>query len=242
MNITMTVPQSHFPTEVYLDFLGITIQIHWGYHAILMFVIWLILVPLSIISIRYCKPKPTPYGIRGKVRLSNIAWWWFYVHKYVLYFAIGLLLVGTAVAVAVSRGFSGSVHSLFGMAAVVLGCLQVGSSWLRGTHGGRYYYTADPNDQSTWNGDHFNMTMRRRMFEAFHKNVGYFACFFAVGAVASGLMQFPMPVLTVVMLATALAIVVLCLVLEHKGRKYDTYRSVFGNNPDHPYNKARKDL
>jgi peptidoglycan/LPS O-acetylase OafA/YrhL len=126
--------------------------------------------------------------------------------------------------------------------AVVLGCLQVASSWFRGTHGGRYYYTADPADPSTWRGDHFNMTPRRRMFEAFHKNVGYFAGFFAVGAVASGLMQFPMPALTVVMLGTVFAIIALCIALEHKGRRYDTYRSVFGNNPDHPYNKARKDL
>jgi len=240
--MTLNVPQSQIPTEVYLDFLGRTIQIQWGYHAILMFVIWLVLVPLSIISIRYCKPKPTPYGIREKIKLSNIAWSWFYVHKYVLYVAIGLLLVGVAVAVTVSRGFSGSAHSLFGIMAVVLGCLQVGSSWFRGTHGGRYYYTADPNDPSTWSGDHFNMTPRRRMFEAFHKNVGYFAGFFAVGAVASGLMQFPMSVLTVVMLATVFAIIVLCILLEFKGRRYDTYRSVFGNNPDHPYNKARKDL
>lgn len=240
--MTTAVPQSHIPTEVYFDFLGRTIQIHWDYHAILMFVIWMILVPLSIISIRYCKPRPTPHGIRQKVKLANVAWWWFYVHKYILYFAIGLLLVGAVAAVVVSRGFSGSVHSLFGIMAVVLACLQIASSWLRGTHGGRYYYTADPNDPTTWRGDHFNMTPRRRMFEAFHKNVGYFACFFAVGAVASGLMQFPMPALTIVMLATALVIIVLCLVLEHQGRKYDTYRSVFGNDPDHPYNKARKDL
>jgi len=237
----MTIPQSHIPTELYLDFLGRTIQI-WNYHAVLMFLIWMVLVPPSIISIRYFKPKPTPYGIREKVKLSNTAWWWFHVHKYILYLAIGLLLVGAAVALAASHGFSGSVHSMFGILTVVLGCLQVASSWFRGTHGGRYYYTADPNDPSTWRGDHFNMTLRRRIFEAFHKNVGYFACFFAVGAVTSGLVQFPMPILTLVMLATALVILALCLVLEYKGRKFDTYRSVFGNDPDHPYNKARKDL
>jgi hypothetical protein len=86
------------------------------------------------------------------------------------------------------------------------------------------------------------MTPRRRMFEAFHKNVGYFSGIFAVGALASGLMQFPMPVLTIVMLATVFAIIVLCVVLEYVGRRYDTYRSVFGTNREHPYNKARKDL
>ena len=146
------------------------------------------------------------------------------------------------VAIVVSRGFSGSVHAVFGITAVGLGCLQVISSWFRGTHGGRYYYTADPDDPATWHGDHFNMTPRRRWFEAFHKNVGYFAGFFAVGAVASGLTQYPMPVLAAVVVATAVVIIVLCIVLEHQGRRHDSLPAVFGNNPEHPYNQARKDL
>jgi len=238
----MNAAQSHIPTEVYLDFLGRTVKIEWDYHAILMFVIWMVLVPLCIITIRYGKPKPTPHGIREKIKLSNAAWWWFHVHKYVLYGAIGLAVAGAAVAMTVSRGFSGSVHSLFGITAVVLGCLQVVSTWFRGTHGGRYYYTAKPDDPATWHGDHYSMTLRRRIFEAFHKNVGYFAGIFAFGAVASGLVQYPVPVLTGILLATVLVIVAVCVVLEHQGRRYDTYRSVFGTDPDHPHNRTRKDL
>jgi len=234
--------QSHIPTEVYLDFLGRTVEIHWSYHAVLMFGIWFVLVPLSIISIRYFKPKPSQRGITDKIKLTNISWWWFNVHQYVLYLAIGLSLAGLAVALTVSRGISGSVHSLFGIMTIVLGCLQVGSALLRGTHGGKYYYISDPDDPSTWHGDHFDMTPRRRRFESYHKTAGYFAGFFAVGAVASGLMQYPMPVLTVVMLAYVLVVFVLCIILEHKGLRYDTYRSVFGNDPDHPHNKSRKDL
>ncbi|MCZ7564662.1 MAG: hypothetical protein M5U08_13525 [Burkholderiales bacterium] len=116
------------------------------------------------------------------------------------------------------------------------------STWFRGTHGGRYYHMAKPDDPTTWHGDHYSMTPRRRLFEAFHKNVGYFAGMFALGAVASGLVQYRMPVLTAITLATLLVIIVLCVVLEHHGRRYDTYRSVFGIDPEHPYNKARKDL
>ncbi|NJN40495.1 MAG: hypothetical protein HC807_06180 [Gammaproteobacteria bacterium] len=227
---------------MYLDFLGRTVQIQWSYHAILMFVIWMALVPICILTIRYGKPKPTPHGIREKIKLTNVAWWWFHLHKYVLYIAIGLSVAGAAVAMTVSGGFSRSVHSLFGIAAVVLGCLQVVSTWLRGTHGGRYYYKARPDDPATWHGDHYSMTPRRRLFEAFHKIVGYFAGFFALGAVASGLVQYPMPALTVITLAIVILIIVACIVLEHQGRRHDTYRSVFGNDPDHPYNKARKDL
>ena len=145
-------------------------------------------------------------------------------------------------ALVVSRGFSGSVHSLFGILTIGFGCLQIVLSWLRGTHGGKYYNVAVLDDPATWRGDHYDMTPRRRFFEAFHKTAGYFAGFFAVGAVASGLMQFRMPVLTVVSVAVVLIIAALCIWFEHTGRRYDTYRSVFGYDPDHPHNKARKEL
>lgn len=236
--MTVNASSLHNPKQIY----GTMIPFDWSYHAILMVGVWFVLVPLCIIVIRYGKPKPTYYGIREEIRLTNIAWWWFSVHKFGFYFAIGLSLAGLAVALAVSGGFSGSIHSIFGITAIALGCLQIVSAWLRGTHGGRYYFKADPDDPSTWHGDHFDMTPRRRIFEAYHKAAGYFAGFFAAGAAASGLMQFPMPVLAGIALTSILAVLGLCVLLEHKGLRYDGYRAAFGNNPDHPYNKARKDL
>jgi hypothetical protein len=44
------------------------------------------------------------------------------------------------------------------------------------------------------------------------------------------------------MVGIALVILVLCVVLAHKGLQYEGYRAAFGNNPDHPHNKAWKDL
>lgn len=238
----MNEGQTHIPTEVYLDFLGRTVEIHWNYHAILMFSIWFVMVPICIITIRFFKPRPSEFGITTKIRLTNIRWWWFNVHKYGLFLAIGLSLVGLAVALVVSQGFSGSVHSIFGITTITLGCLQVITALFRGTHGGRYYNKADPDDPSTWHGDHFDMTLRRRLFEAYHKNAGYLAGFFAIGAVASGLMQYHMPVLTGIAVVMALAVFCVWIVLEFKGMKYDGYRAVFGINPEHPHNKARKNL
>jgi hypothetical protein len=238
----MNASHSHIPTEVHLDFLGMTIPIHWDYHAILMVGIWFVLVPLCIITIRFGKPKPTLNGIREKVSIRNKVWWWFSVHKYGLMLAVGLSLAGLAVAMTASRGFSGSLHSIFGISTITLGCLQVVSGWLRGIHGGRNYYTADPNDPATWRGDHYDMTPRRRRFEAYHKTAGYFSIFFAVGAAASGLMQYPMPVLMGVILVIGLVTLVLCIVLEYKGYRYDGYRAAHGYNPEHPYNKAREHL
>lgn len=233
---------SHIPTEAYLDFLGRTIAVRWDYHAILMAGIWFVLVPVCILAIRYGKPKPTFHGIREEIRLRNLPWWWFSIHKFGFYLAIALSLAGLAVALTVSGGFSGSVHSIFGIMTIVLGCLQIISAWLRGKHGGRYYFTADPNDPATWRGDHYDMTPRRRKFEAYHKTAGYFAGFFAVGAVASGLMQYPMPWLAAAIVTGALIVLGLCALFEYKGWRHDGYRAAFGYDPDHPYNKARKDF
>jgi hypothetical protein len=232
----------HIPRQVYVDFLGRTIDIHWDYHALLMVFVWFVLVPICVLAIRFGKPRPRPKGIREEIRLTNLAWWWFSIHKFGLYLAMGLAVTGGIVAVAVSGGFSGTVHAVFGILTIVFGTLQVVSSWLRGRHGGKYYFTADPNDPETWFGDHYNMTPRRRRFEAFHKNAGYLAMFCAVGAVASGLMQYPMPMLLGFILVVAALVLGLSVAFEYKGFRHDGYRAAFGNDAEHPYNMARKDL
>ena len=208
----------------------------------LMVVVWFVLVPICILVIRFGKPKPTLNGIHEKVSIRNAAWWWFSVHKYGLMLAVGLTLAGAIVAVTVRGGFSGTLHSVFALATITLGCLQVVSGWIRGTHGGRNYYTAVPSDPAPWRGDHFDMTPRRRRFEAYHKTAGYFIYFFAAGAVGTGIMQYPFPGLAEFIVATVLSAFVLAVVLEYKGLRYDGYRAAHGYNPEHPFNKAREKL
>lgn len=234
--------QPHIPTEVYLDFLGRTIPIHWNYHAYLMVGVWFVLVPICIIVIRFGKPKPTETGLHRKVSIWHKEWWWFSVHKYGLITAVGLALAGAIVAVTVSQGFSGTLHSVFGLATILLGVLQIVGGWLRGTHGGKHYYTADPNDPATWFGDHYNMTTRRRIFEAYHKTAGYFVFFFASGAVASGVMQYPIPGLAEFVIAMVLIAFAVSIVLEYKGFRYDGYRAAHGYTMEAPYNKEREFL
>lgn len=238
----MNEPLPHIPTEVYLDFLGRSIEIHWNYHAILMFSIWMVLVPFCVIAIRFFKPRPAKYGLTRKVAIRHAEWWWFSVHKIGLVIAVGLSLAGLAVAMVASGGFSGSVHATFGMTTIVLGCLQVISALFRGTHGGKYYNNADPEDPATWHGDHFDYTLRRRLFESYHKTSGYLTGIFAVGAVASGLMQYPMPVLAVLAALTPLFFVVLWIIFEFQGRHYDGYKAVYGPDPEFPRTKASRDL
>lgn len=235
----MNIP---IPSEVYLPFLGRTIEIHWDYHALLMTGVWFVLVPIAVLVLRFFKAKPTTNGIEKGTRNLDpklICWT---VHFYVLYPAIGISLIGMTVAVVVSSGFSGSAHAMFGIATMFFGCMQVVSGWLRGTHGGERGADSKPGDPSTWRGDHYDMTPRRRWFEAYHKTAGYFTIALALGAVSSGLMLYWMPALATALAVIFIGVLVLSVFLEGKGYRQDTYRSVYGKHPDHPYNKAREGL
>lgn len=227
------------PAEGYLPFIGGPIEIHWDNHAILMFTLWLVVVPAMVFLLRFGKIAPSTYGIpRGtpKTAWPELPWT---LHKLVLYAVILLALGGAGLAMVLSGGFSGTLHAWFGTATVVLGTLQGVSAWLRGSHGGRKAPTANPDDRSTWGGDHFDMTPRRRWFEAYHKTGGYFVLFAAVGAVVTGLSQFWMPGLAIASGVIGIAALAAAVVLQGRGFHHDTYQSVYGTHPAHPFNRRR---
>jgi hypothetical protein len=227
------------PTHVHLAFLERTIEIHWDRHALLMVIAWFVLVPTALIAARFFKPEPQPYGIaRDTSRFDRRLLWWT-IHWTVLYTAIGLSLAGAALAFVVSQGFSGTPHAVLGLATVVMGALQVVSAWLRGSHGGRNGAHSDPMDSSTWHGDHYDMTPRRRWFEAYHKTSGYVTLSMALAATATGLAQHWVGSAASVAGGAVLLGVLAAIVLEAAGLRQDTYRSVYGNHPEHPFNKAR---
>lgn len=232
---------SEIPTEFYVAFLDRTFEVHWNYHAWLMFTCWFILVPFGVISIRYFKTKPSSKGLpRGVGKFDPLFIWWV-MHIWTLYAAITLSLLGIAVAIIVSGKFSGSLHAWFGGLTVLLGTTQILVAWQRGTHGGHNHLSSDPDNPSTWRGDHFDMTPRRRWFEAYHKPGGYFALFFATGAVVSGLMQYWLPFIAIAFPIIILSIFTLAVILEGKGQRHDTYQAVFGSHPDNPGNNDKLD-
>ena len=238
----MIEPSPEIPSEVYIGFLGRVVEVHWDYHAVLMFLVWIVLVPLCVIIMRFHKPPPSEKGILRDVSLWHREWWFFSVHKYGLFTAIFLAICGTGVALIVSGGFSGSVHAYFGGLTVLMGVGQIISSQLRGTRGGKYRDGADINDPTTWQGDQYSRTLKRRLFEAYHKTAGYFTMIFAVGAVGSGLMQYHMPILTVLFFLLCFVGLVAWMIYEFKGRAYDGYRVAHGYGLEHPYNKEREFL
>lgn len=227
------------PTEGRIPLLDVTIPIHWDNHAVLMFGIWFVLVPAAILFLRFGKVRPTTYGIppnTPKLAWPQLCWT---VHFYTLYTAILLAIGGAGFAMLLTGGFSGTLHAWLGLGTIALGALQIASSWLRGSHGGRKGEGADPEDRTTWGGDHFDMTPQRWWFEAYHKTAGYFALLLAMGAVATGLAQFWMPGLAVALAVLVVLGLVLAVVLQGRGHNHDTYFSVYGSHPDHPFNRRR---
>ncbi len=207
-----------------------------------MVFVWIILVPLCVTIMRFHKPRPVEKGIRRDVSLWHREWWFFSVHKFGLFLAMLLAVGGAVAAIIASGGFSGTVHAYFGIMTVLLGLGQIISSQMRGNRGGKYREGADPHDPSTWRGDQYDRTPKRRLFEAYHKTTGYFTMLFALGAVGSGLMQYPMPLLTGAVLILFLAGLAAWVVYEFKGRAYDGYRAAHGYGLEHPYNKEREFL
>ena len=229
--------QVDIPSEFVVPLIGITIDAHWELHALLMFAIWFVLVPVSILAMRYAKPKPRPYGV------PDAAGYFFSrMHIRGLYTAITLTLLGGGLAVIVSGGFSGTLHSYFGVGTLIFGALQIVSAWTRGTHGGKYGHGSDPDDPSTWHGDHFDMTPRRVWFEAYHKTLGYFTLAMAAGAIITGLAQYWIGYMAVAAVLLFFVFAAICVVSEGLGIRYDTYRSVYGNHPDLPGNRKRSGL
>ncbi len=227
------------PTEGYIGFLDKTIEIHWDNHALLMFVLWFAVVPTALLLIRFGKPKPTAYGIPNNISRFDHKLLWWTLHYSLLYIAVGLSIIAILFAIYLTRGFSGTLHAWFGGATALLGALQIVSAWFRGSHGGKHGVESDPEDPSTWHGDHFNMTAQRRWFEAYHKSAGYLAVVTAVAAVATGLSQFWMPGIAIAFGLIAIATLILATVLQACGLNNDTYQSVYGNHPGHPFNRAR---
>lgn len=238
----MGEPLSPLPTELYLGFLGRTIEFPWNYHATTMFLIWIVLVPVCITVMRFHKPSPSEKGIRRDVSLWHREWWFFSVHRIGLLIAMFLAVGAGGVALIVSGGFSGTVHSYFGTLTVVMGIGQIISSQLRGTRGGKYRIGADINDPETWKGDQYSHTKKRRRFEVYHKTSGYFTMFCAIGALASGLMQYELPILTGLLFVFLLIWLAAWVTYEFKGRAYDGYRVAHGYGLEHPYNKEREFL
>ena len=145
---------------------------------------WLVLLPAGALIARFYKVRPAP----GRSHRLDDQFWW-NTHRVLQ--TLGAALAALAAWWAyVARGRVMDwpvLHVQLGAAALALCAAQILVPLFRGTKGGPTDEFADPADPLTWRGDHYDMTLRRRLFERWHKNGGYVAMGLGVAASWTGI-------------------------------------------------------
>ena len=224
------------------------LRVNWGaganfawdagaiFHAAWMLAAWGLMLPLGVLLARYFKV------VRGQDfprELDNQFWWnWHRILQY------GGMLAATAALIPVwgaHRGAAIGWHSGVGFAALGLGWLQALSGVMRGSKGGPVDDKGRPNPPEKIRGDHYDMTLHRRVFESFHKIGGYLAILAGFIAAFLGLREVGAHWSAWVALAAWLCIFAGWFAwLQKSGRWTDTYIAIWGPDERHPGNRAQK--
>ena len=205
-------------------------------HAALMTLAWGLMLPVGSLVARYFKV------LRGQDfprELDSQFWWnWHRVLQY------GGMAAAALALLPVWGARSGGVlgwHAGVGFVALGLGGLQVLGGVLRGSKGGPVDQAGRPNPPHKVRGDHYDMTPRRRVFEAVHKIGGHACVLLGFVVIALGLREVGAHWTAWAAYAAGLcAYAVWFIVLQRSGRWTDTYIAIWGPDPRHPGNRPRK--
>ena len=196
-----------------------------AWHARLMVLAWSMLIPLGVLVARFYKVTPKQ---DFPAQLDNPFWW--HAHRGLQYSGIFLSLIAAGliwrknVNVEAYIAVQG-LHQLFGYALLILGLFQVIGAQLRGSKGG----PTDAAKGLPLRGDHFDMTRRRRIFEGWHKSLGYSALALVVVTTLLGLALADAPRwMWLVISVWWLLLVTAFIVLQKRGRAVDTYSAIWG--------------
>jgi hypothetical protein len=189
-----------------------------AWHARLMVLAWSVLIPLGVIAARFYKVTPK----QDFPRVLDNKWWW-NAHRSTQYSGVALAVIALLL---VWPGQGWGWHQAVGYALVAAGVAQVLGAQLRGTKGG-------PTDVAKGlpvRGDHFDMTRRRRIFEWWHKRLGYACLVLTLLATALGLVLADAPRWMALVIALWWLVLVLVFVwLQRRGRAIDTYTAIWGH-------------
>jgi hypothetical protein len=205
-----------------------------AWHARLMVLAWGVMLPLGALTARYFKLTPGHHSrYDGPRQLDPKGWW--HTHRLLQYGGIALMSLGVMWVWGQGGGAAvGAVawwHMLAGWAVFALGWLQVLGGWLRGSKGGP--------GQTSLRGDHYDMTLRRRVFERLHKSLGWLAVGLSVAAIALGLVAADAPRwMACALLVWWLLLAAAAWRLQMQGRCIDTYQVIWGPDPVHPGNRV----
>lgn len=198
------------------------------WHGAMMAVAWLVLIPAGAIIARFYKVRPS----RNYPQEVDDQFWW---HAHRVLQSLGAGLAALAVWWAYDAR-DGTIdwqvfHVQLGIAALALCAAQMLSPLLRGSKGGPSGEYADPADPLTWRGDHYDMTLQRRAFEAWHKNFGYVAMALATAAVWTGIETLGLEEWWKWGVAAAVTVFLTIFVrLSRQRRRIDTWLAIWGPN------------
>jgi uncharacterized membrane protein len=207
-----------------------------SWHARAMVAAWGALVPMGILSARFFKVMP---GQDWPNELDNRVWW--HAHRGFQYLALFVMLAGLGMILlqptaSVSATSSAWLHHWLGWAVLLLGAVQYLAGWLRGSKGGPTAPAADGSKR----GDHYDMTLRRQVFENLHKALGYGALLMATATILTGLWQANAPRwMWVAMLSWWAMLALAFWLLQRRGMAIDTYQAIWGPGTEHPGNHRR---
>ncbi|MDA9865465.1 cytochrome b561 domain-containing protein [bacterium] len=199
-----------------------------SWHARAMVLGWGVLAPLAVIVARFLKILP---GQDWPRELDNPVWW--RSHWIGQSIVLGLTIV--ALVLVMPADFSQmSPHRWLGYTVLIGMLAQVALGLLRGSKGGPTAPAAD----GSLRGHHYDMTPRRRKFEALHKTLGYAVLFVAGAAILMGLWEANAPRwMWLMIILWWVALICLFYVLQRRGMAVDTYQAIWGDDPMHPGNQ-----
>jgi hypothetical protein len=206
-----------------------------AWHGRLMVLAWTILAPLGVLIARYFKVTPAQ---RWPQHLDNKAWW----HAHVALQTTSLIIMCLAVVImwrhTGSARLDGSLHARLGWILVLVGWLQLIAGLLRGSKGGpRTPIDSGAQLPVSERGDHYDMTLRRVVFEWVHKLGGYLAIVLGVVVTILGLGRVAAPTWMWCVIALWWTILLTyAFRWQRAGRCLDTYQAIWGPDPRHPGN------
>ena len=206
---------------------AVSTSIAW--HGRGMVLAWCFLVPLAIVIARFFKVMP---GQDWPREVQNPVWW--FLHRLLGYGALGVTVLALSLVAVIGEDSSANqAHIWAGWTIVILAVVQLATAWARGTNGG----PTDRQPDGSMYGDHYNMTLRRTVFEFVHKLVGYLLFSISILAILTGLWTANAPIwMWIVQSIWWLLMGVIFISLQRRGRAIDTYQAIWGTNPKHPGN------
>lgn len=199
-----------------------------AWHGRLMVLGWGVLAPLAVLIARFFKILP---GQDWPVTRDSAFWW--RTHWIGQSIVLGLSLAGVFLVLPGDpEGMR--LHGWLGYGVMAGLFMQVALGLLRGSKGGPTAPAADGSPR----GDHYDMSPRRKLFEALHKTVGYGVLGLAVAAILPGLWLANAPVwMWLVLSIWWLALIAAFLAMQRRGMAVDTYQAIWGDDPCHPGNR-----